>query len=270
MDDNNGVRGTIAHDQESHLWLPDDDTLFLVLTHLDVPWLVEKKGVCRHWNHICTDVMDAKRTLTTQRVFETNRELRRAVSQYVHCSDNPKDAEDLATVYGWPIGKWDVSRLDDFSWIFNRTISFNEDIRFWNVSQATTMEKMFWFARAFNQDLSVWDVSKVTNMKRMFDSAISFNQDVSSWDTSQVTNMEGMFQHATAFNQDISLWDTSSVQNMRAMFQNAPMFHQESPPWPTCFVAPLRLIRIQCRFGTCPMLPRHEACLPMLSRRTDS
>jgi len=37
-------------------------------------------------------------------------------------------AENIASVYGWPIGKWNVSQIEDFPCIFLRNSSFNEDI----------------------------------------------------------------------------------------------------------------------------------------------
>jgi hypothetical protein len=70
--------------------------------------------------------------------IETTDELRAAVDDYL--ADNSKDTL-VARTYGWPIGVWDVSRIQDFSYLFaaydflpdsdrlNPTAaSFNEDI----------------------------------------------------------------------------------------------------------------------------------------------
>jgi surface protein len=178
--------------------------------------LIEKKRVCRSWRDTCTDAIDAKQT----KAFLTNQELRQAVQKYCgynkatrsfwyneHC--NPQEAEEIAQTYGYPINKWDVSNLQDLSYIFYYVDTFNEDISLWNVSNATTMKLMFDGAKAFNQDLSSWNVSNVTNMNWMFAGAEAFNQDLSSWNVSSVTYINFMFWKAEAFNQDLSSWNVS-------------------------------------------------------------
>jgi hypothetical protein len=99
--------------------LPDELWLS-VLSHLDVKTLIEKKRVCRSWRDTCTDAIDAKQT----KAFSTNQELRQAVQKYCgyneathsfseHCY--PQDIEEIAQTYGYPIKKWDVSSVRDFS-----------------------------------------------------------------------------------------------------------------------------------------------------------
>eukprot|EP00978_Attheya_sp_CCMP212_P005708 scaffold12806_cov55-Attheya_sp.AAC.6 len=179
-----------------------------IVGFLDVPTLVKHKAVCRSWRALFTDTIQLK--ASTPQPFQTGDELRNAVQKYAEY--NPNDAEDFATTYGWPIGRWNVSNVENFRIVFLHLKSFNESIGSWNVSNATSMQKMFRGALSFNQDLSTWDTSNVTDMSFMFDGeALSFNQDISSWDTSNVTYMYSMFEGASSFNQDISSWDTSNV-----------------------------------------------------------
>jgi surface protein len=200
-------------------WLPLPEELFLdiVSSHWDVATLVEKKQVSREWKQLCTNAIDAKRTKTTQKTLQTKDELLDAVKIYCGYNQNTrqctelcsrKDAEEIATTYGWPINKWDVSNVQDLSRIFSDNWYFNEYIGSWNVSNATSMHGMFCNACAFNQDISSWDVSNVTDMAGMFGGARNFNQDLSSWNTGNVTNMSGMFC-STPFNPNVSRWDTS-------------------------------------------------------------
>merc|ERR1712176_37989 len=108
-------------------------------------------------------------------------------------------AEHMASTYGWPIGKWDVSRVKSFVDLF------------------CPHRSMYDMYSNFNEDIGSWNTSSVTNVKSMFLDASSFNQDISSWDTSNVTNMAGMFRNASSFNQNISSWDTMNVTKMEYM-----------------------------------------------------
>jgi surface protein len=161
------------------------------------------------------------------------------VDEYLS-STNPETAAVAAT-YGYPIGTWNVSRITDFSQVFDAydghsqldsaIASFNEDISQWDVSSATTMYGMFFGASAFNRDLSSWDVSQVTYMYNMFLGATAFNQDLSRWDVGRVTTMYWMFSYATAFNQDLSSWDVSQVTDMSLMFWRATAFNHNLCSW---------------------------------------
>jgi surface protein len=187
-----------------------------ILTFLDVPTLVQKKPVCRLWQDLCTTAIDQKAPIPRM-VFETNEELCDAVKYYT--IDKPwykaDNAEKFAATYGWPINKWDVSRVKDLTYVFAFNDQFNESIGSWNISNAIQTHAMFCDATRFNQDISSWDTSNVTNMSIMFSNARSFNQDISSWGTSNVTNMKDMFSDALSFNQDLSSWDVSNVGHIR-------------------------------------------------------
>lgn len=66
--------------------------------------------------------------------FMTTEELREAVIVYL---TKPEEHDSLGAKYGYPIGKWDVSRIQDFSRLFSgektkgAAYSFNEDISAW-------------------------------------------------------------------------------------------------------------------------------------------
>ena len=47
--------------------------------------------------------------------------------------------------------------------------SFNQDISSWDVSKVEDMSWMFFKCENFNQDISNWNTSKVKNKDRMFD-----------------------------------------------------------------------------------------------------
>jgi surface protein len=146
------------------------------------------------WCHRCHN-FSADHCTDSPCVFTSTHELYYAVDEYL-AAEHP-ETTIVATTYGFPIGTWDVSRLNDFSQVFdsNRNsaaAAFNEELNQWDMSSATTMQRMFDNAKVFNQDLSMWDVSQVVDMSHMFHVAKSFNQNLSSWDVSQVTDMSGM------------------------------------------------------------------------------
>eukprot|EP00978_Attheya_sp_CCMP212_P042486 scaffold259866_cov36-Attheya_sp.AAC.1 len=162
-----------------------DDVFFSILSFLNVPALVQKKAVCRSWQMMITNIIEQKAPIP--KAFESKAELKTAVDKYTQYKLG--DADEFATTYGWPIGRWDVSLVKDFRDVFHGKECFNEDIGSWDVSNVTSMFGMFREAKSFNQDISSWDTSSVTDMRSMFFIAVSFNQDISSWDTSRVTDM---------------------------------------------------------------------------------
>ena len=66
------------------------------------------------------------------------------------------------------ISKWDVSNVEDMSFMFYSCENFNCDISGWNVSNVKHMNHTFEGCRKFNQDLSRWDVRNIKNNYLMF------------------------------------------------------------------------------------------------------
>jgi surface protein len=177
--------------------------------------------------------------------FKSTSDLRVAVDQYL--LDNGPGSE-VASIYGFPIGNWCVSKIQDFSYLFNSNgfenperfnpaaAEFNEDISRWNVSSATSMRSMFRSAISinqqirstvsFNQPIGNWDVSSVTDMRYMLEGADAFNQPLEYWNVSSVTDMGATFNGARSFDQPIGKWNVSSVTDMGAMFGSASSFNQ--------------------------------------------
>ena len=213
-----------------------EEVIPAILSHFNVKTLIEKKLVCRNWSQICTEAIDMKKT----KAFTTTEELLEAVSYYCgyrnffnkECKfeeyftaeekekfeatrkwkfvdyHGPDQAEEFATTYGYPINKWDVSNVEDFSNLFDSQGRFNEDISSWDVSRGRTMESMFTECYSFNQNISNWNVSNVRNMKCMFENCRSFNQNLSRWNVSNVVNMRCMFLWCYSFKQDVDCWDS--------------------------------------------------------------
>eukprot|EP00978_Attheya_sp_CCMP212_P022299 scaffold66326_cov57-Attheya_sp.AAC.2 len=102
-----------------------------ILSFLDVPTLVQKKSVCRSWKLLFTNTINQK--ASAPKAFESRTELKEAVNTYTKY--NLDDAEAFVSMYGgWPIDRWDVSNIRDFSGIFAWRESFNEYIGPWDMS----------------------------------------------------------------------------------------------------------------------------------------
>ena len=117
--------------------------------------------------------------------FRNGKELKEAV-KIVTLNGRPSvnlstTKDDVYKKYGYPINRWDVSKVKDFTSIFEWE-SFNENIGDWDVSSGIKFDRMFHYATSFNQDISRWNVSNGTSFRDMFNGATYFNQDISRWD----------------------------------------------------------------------------------------
>lgn len=113
---------------------------------LDVATLVEKKQVNKEWKELCAKAIVAK--CKSAHPFQSNKELKEAVEKY--CQNDPLEVDQLACTYGYPIDKWNVSQVTDFSYVFFCHRHFNESISAWDTSNATTLQYMFSHATSFN------------------------------------------------------------------------------------------------------------------------
>ena len=125
----------------------------------------------------------------------------------------------------------DLSRVQNFDFIFANCFAFNGDIGHWDVSNVTSMWAAFSRARVFNQNLDEWDVSKVKNMFYMFRDTEMFNSPLNGWIVDSVVNMSHMFDGASAFNQPLDMWTTTHVTNMSHMFASAVAFNKPLNGW---------------------------------------
>jgi Mycoplasma protein of unknown function, DUF285 len=180
-------------------------------------------------------------TVDGQRAFTSTLELWAAVDAYLawRASGGETQLSDNVARYGFPIGAWDVSRVTDFTRVFdpdrqqtlerNRNPTkrsvFDEDLSGWDLSNAVTVRGMFAAANAFTgKGVEAWVVDKVTNFSFMFAWAHKFVGNVSSWHTSRATSMEAMFLNNAELDADVTRWDVSRVQSTAFMFEGAESF----------------------------------------------
>jgi surface protein len=107
-------------------------------------------------------------------------ELKELVKKLIEERGNDADLNDI-----------DTSNITNMSQLFQNS-KFNGDISNWNVSNVEDMSFMFSAASKFNGDISKWDVSKVKDMYCMF-SASFFNGDISEWKIAKGCNTDRIF-----------------------------------------------------------------------------
>lgn len=214
----------------------DQYTKVNILSYLDVTKLIQKKAVSSEFRELCDRAILAKINPGGPTKFKKITWLRHYLNMYL-TSKRPEDMEYIASTYGYPIGKWDVSQMTSLAGLFVGYAEFKEDLSQWDTSNVRIMTATFRGTERFNSDISGWDTSSVEKMNKMFYKAPSFNCDISGWDTGNVTDMSGMFQFAKKFNQDISGWDVSNVYTMRRMFRGACKFNQNISCWNTSKLA---------------------------------
>jgi hypothetical protein len=94
-------------------------------------------------------------------IFTNKIQLLEAIDTYIN------DNSSALLIYG-NINSWDVSLIEDLSYLFRNKKNFKEDISNWNVCNAKNMSYMFDGAIKFNCNLNNWDVSNVIDFNNMF------------------------------------------------------------------------------------------------------
>lgn len=160
----------------------------------------------------------------THNVFESREELLKARDAWC------LDATSAAATYG-PIGKWDVSRVKDFSYLFcsfpgmvkqgcnPRCGNFNEDLSAWDTSKVMSLNYAFMQADVFDHSIEDWDVSNVVSMDYVFYEARAFNQPLEGWHVGSAKKMSAMFDGASSFNQPLGSWMVVQVERLDGSFQ---------------------------------------------------
>ena len=99
---------------------------------------------------------------------------------------------DLYNV-NFDVSKWDVSNVENTSFMFTGFVKFDCDLSNWDVSKVTNMNYMFYNCENFDCDLSKWDVSNVLNMICMFGNCKNFKGiGLDNWNVSKVKHMQNM------------------------------------------------------------------------------
>jgi surface protein len=204
---------------------------------------------------ITASVMDLLRSLPANivanyiypfavKVIQNRDELIVAIDEYLdeyysgdHGEGKNDDEDDIKNHrIRYPIGDWDVSRVDDFTSVMDRDRNrkaehFNEDLSRWNVTNGTRFARMFFGCNLFRSDLSKWNVANATDLSFMFARCTSFNADLSTWNVVNATDLNRMFYGCTSFNSDLSRWNVANATDLGWMFYLCISFNSDLSNW---------------------------------------
>lgn len=152
------------------------------------------------------------------------------------------DSAQASLMYG-PIENWDVSRVTNFTSIFDSTQNiYSVDLSAWNTAAVTTLRAAFYNSVGFSGNIASWNTTSVTDMRVMLAYASDFTSDISQWDVSNVANMRAAFagysysgekNDTTTETLPISGWETTSLEDMEGLFADTSYFHTDLSQWDT-------------------------------------
>jgi surface protein len=163
------------------------------------------------------------------KVIQYREELNKAVDQHInefyysYEDDDAEENNDENRIL-YPIGHWDVSRVDNFTSVFDlrrnlKVLHFIEDLSRWNVAKGISFARMFYGCDAFQSDLSNWDTGRATDLHSMFQDCTVFNSDLSRWNVANAIDLRGLFAGCVSFNRDfVATWPLPDEQRRFSMF----------------------------------------------------
>lgn len=121
------------------------------------------------------------------------------------------------------VSNWDVSKVTDFTQIFEGTKIQQIDISNWDLSSAYSITAMFWgCTNLTNVDVSKLNTSSIVRFRGIFggNQKMNFNNiDVSNWNTSNGKEFGVLFRSCHLLTSlDLSNWDLSNATDVSDMF----------------------------------------------------
>jgi surface protein len=125
---------------------------------------------------------------------------------------------------------FDVSNVQDFSYMFRGASTWTSDLSSWQTGSAINMTSMFEGCGFFNRDLNAWDTSNVLSMRAQFRDATGFFGLISNWTVGNVVDFSSMFENAGRFDGDVRNWDVGSAVDFSSMFKGSS-FNRDLSNW---------------------------------------
>lgn len=190
-------------EQEKSVNLIVDPQIELISKHSEIPYVKENDSYIfipeanSQLTELCNDKNCNLNQINTSKISD--------FSQVFYYSDRDNFSG---------IEKWDVSKGENFAFMFTNAKNFNADLSSWDTSNAKDMHSMFQGCSNFKGEfLGAWDVSGVKNMAMMFSGCenlcASAGASLKDWHVSECDNMANMFKGCRNFADDLSSWNLS-------------------------------------------------------------
>lgn len=160
----------------------------------------------------------SKERNASKKKFADKKELKEALA--LVSSESASKREKAYEEYGFPVGCWDVSAVDNFDELFPS--NFAENVNDWNTSQVTSAFRAFSGCYLYNKPLDKWDMSNVRDTTLMFEDCESLYQDFSAWDLSSAERTESMFLMTQMTEYDTELFPTGDEETIMS-FVSPPL-----------------------------------------------
>ena len=130
------------------------------------------------------------------------------------------------------VSDWDVSNVENMSFMFADCKKFNCNLQNWNTENVKNMSAMFYGCPNFNQTLENWDVSNVEDFEEMFEGCSKYDDNLSKWNVSKSQNLKRMFYNCEKFTgKGLENWKPNTTYNFKDMFKNTKIKPQDLPKW---------------------------------------
>jgi len=149
-----------------------------------------------------------------------------------------------ADMYKFGNGGWNVSKVQDLSYMYFQNKGFNNWIGGWNTLKVRDMSSMLRGASLYSKEISGFKLANCTDTSRMFELAKKFNFAMAGWEVTNVKHLDSMFANSS-LNQNLCQWGSrlyggiSKALDVEGMFANTSCSFKDDPNLAQLPVKPL-------------------------------
>ena len=131
------------------------------------------------------------------------------------------------------VSRWDVSSVEDMSYMFMYCKNFNGNLFGWDVSNVTNMTGMFGGCESFEGNgIENWNITNVESIEEMFAICLKLNIDFSNWNVRNIRNFENIFYNCESLEgKGFDKWNVSKAVNTKGMFQGCKNLDFDLSKW---------------------------------------
>ena len=206
-------------------------TEYIIKKKLDKP--IDSEDHYEYYPKTKNELIDNINELVENKIYDFNCIDTSAITNMSHLFDMSlkKLIKHNLKNINFDISRWDVSNVEDMSYMFYDCEKFDGNLSKWDISKVKNINNMFCLCSDFiGNGLKNWNVSKIKNMSGLFYRCNNLDCDLSNWNVRNVTNMANMFGNCYKLNCELSKWNVNKVKDMTFMFYNCDSL-KNKPSW---------------------------------------